>query len=173
MTERVQKAIDVFLDAINQGTLAKGNCHMCAVGNLVREGMLKDPNHKVLRNKVLRNDVVEVGDINNANWNNLFYTTNEGIQIIIDHEENDWYYERGLKAISYTDFSEDELAQIEHTFETNTNIHFLKYCCSSKEEIRKDQIKGLEAVVKVMLTFDDCKEDVIEVFTNKAELITI
>ena len=34
MTPRIQEAIDVFLDAINNGTLAKGTCTACAVGNL-------------------------------------------------------------------------------------------------------------------------------------------
>lgn len=41
MTQRVQKAIDIFLDAINNGTLAKGSCTRCAVGNLVRAGYIE------------------------------------------------------------------------------------------------------------------------------------
>ena len=39
MTERISKAIDIFLDAVNNGTLAKGTCIACAVGNLVAHGM--------------------------------------------------------------------------------------------------------------------------------------
>ena len=39
MNNRITKAIDIFLDAINEGTLAKGNCCACAVGNLVAHGM--------------------------------------------------------------------------------------------------------------------------------------
>jgi len=38
----------------------------------------------------------------------------------------------------------------------------------SKEELRKDQVKALEAVVEVMMSFDDVKDAVEEVFTHKA-----
>jgi hypothetical protein len=81
--------------------------------------------------------------------------------------------ELGLKAISYTDFTEEELSQIEYTFEKNTSIHADDYYFHTKEEIRQDQIKGLEAVVRVMLKFDKCQDEVQEVFTSKAELIPI
>lgn len=59
------------------------------------------------------------------------------------------------------------------TFETNTRISYHKYDYYTSEEIRADQIKGLEAVVQVMLDFDDCKELVQEIFTSKAELIPV
>jgi len=75
--------------------------------------------------------------------------------------------------IDATKFTWQELAAIEHAFERNTNIRVNSYDFSSPEEIRADQIRGLEAVVKVMLTFDECTENVQEVFTNKAELIPI
>jgi hypothetical protein len=63
--------------------------------------------------------------------------------------------------------------KIENAFETNTKINCYLYSEYSKEQIRKDQIKGLEAAVKVMLKFDDQQDDVKEVFTRKAELIEI
>lgn len=39
ISKRVENAINVFLDALNNRTLAKGTCKACAVGNLAAYGM--------------------------------------------------------------------------------------------------------------------------------------
>lgn len=158
MTKRIQKAIDIFLDAINNGTLAKGTCIGCAVGNLVANGMGCTID---LKNA----EPLEVGD-----WG-LLFQTNIGKQNI--YNLNAQKLLNAYKNIRATDFNFHELRAIEKTFENNTNIHFYSYHKHTKEEIRADQIKGLEAVVKVMLEFDSSKEDVKKVFTEKAELIMI
>jgi hypothetical protein len=59
--------------------------------------------------------------------------------------------------VDTTGFTIDELAEIEYTFETVAR--------------HQGVIHALEAVVKVMMNFDDNVEDVKEVFTNKAEAI--
>lgn len=152
MTNRVEKAINIFLDAINNGTLAKGTCTACAVGNLVANGL----NHKI--------ELTEIGLSKNSMWSKVFYTNSFGKQLYRPEEL------LGLvkKNIDATDFSVQELMEIEHVFEINTKINWEKYSNYSKNEIKQDQIKGLEAVIKVILEFEEDKETVInEVFTSK------
>lgn len=158
MTQRIQEAIDIFLDAINNGTLAKGSCHACAVGNLVATGQ---------GGKVIGYD--DCTTVNNA-WGKLFSTNHFGHQSYHKSFEQDPMV---IKNIQSTKFTLQELMYIENTFETNTYINCYVYSDYSEEEIRKDQIRGLEAVVKVMLKFDEQSDDVKEVFTKKAELIAV
>ncbi len=170
MEKRIENAIDIFLDALNEGTLAKGDCTACAVGNIVRHGM-------GLTREQYNLNTLELDHKNDEyiNWSMLFSTQYGG------HQERDSNSELLLekysvikKQINSTEFDIDELAMIEYAFETNTKIMFTEYYNHTKEEVRADQIKGLEAVVKVMLTFNkDTKTDVKKVFTNKAELIAI
>ena len=65
------------------------------------------------------------------------------------------------------------LHNLQFAFETNTKIDIQEYKEVTPEEVRADQIKGLEAVVNVMMTFDDVKADVKEVFTNKLEPVSV
>jgi len=158
MTKRISKAIDIFLDAINNGVLMKGSCTACAVGNLVAHGYNYEiPYHGV-------HDF----DTPNAAWAKLFCTSEDGDQAIRLRHLNDRDVQENIEA---TDFTWEELAKIEKAFETNTDICFTDYHKHTKEEIRKDQIRGLEAVVQVMLDFDDCEEQVQEVFTSRLEVV--
>ncbi len=159
MTNRISEAIDIFLDAINNGTLAKGSCHACAVGNLVAAG----------QGGIISRDFDSCTTINNA-WGKLFSSNYYGKQ----HFNTDYLnHLRIIENIEATKFTLKELMKIENAFEANTKISCYLYSEYSKEQIRKDQIKGLEAVVKVMLKFDEQQDDVKEVFTRKAELIAI
>ena len=164
MTGRIERAIDVFLDAINKGTLAKGSCSACAVGNLVAHGMGMEihPIHLLC--------VDEKGcNISNTHWALLFLTAGKQ-QTILRHHAKELDV---MKNIEATEFSWEELAKIEFAFETSTQINVGDYKNHTKEEIRADQIRGLEAVVEVMLEMDEQQADVKEVFTHKAELIPI
>jgi len=166
MTKRIQNAIDILLDAINTGTLGKGNCTMCAVGNLVRasfEG--KD------------NIMIDGFHINVGSWGDLF-NTNEycgryiqiGIPplLIIEIEE----VEAIVKSFELTNFSKEELMAIEFAFETNTKIRSNQYKNHNDYFIKCDQIKGLEAVVKVMLDFEEQEDNIQEVFTSRVLQLT-
>lgn len=165
MTERIRKAIDIFLDAINNGTLAKGSCTVCAVGNLVVAG-------KGGRITLLGNGNFSCSVVNDYWYNGPFIM---GESVVTE----EWYKYASMSVplmmeeIRATDFTLIELVAIERVFEDNTRIHYLNYDRSSAEEVRADQIRGLEAVVKVMLEFDEQPDDVKEVFTKKAELITV
>ena len=162
MTKRIEKAIDIFLDAVNNGTLAKGTCAACAVGNLVAHGM----NGTILKRKSKFGyyDIFE-SDVENTDWSIAFITC-EGLQEMYVHNFNNPNVTSNVEA---TDFTIQELVQIEFAFETNTEITYEKYHLATPEEIRADQIKGLEAVVNVMMKFDEVEADVKEVFTNKLQ----
>ena len=149
MTERIQNAIDVFLDAINKGTLAKGTCCACAIGNLIADKI----------NYQIKNLVHNPQAPNGLWWKQEGFHTG-GIN-----------YESPL--LEMLDFTIEEIVEIEKAFEDNTSRSYVDYNFCSKEKIREDQIKGLKAVVEVMMKFDDVKDDVNEVFTEKAESIPL
>ena len=155
MTQRISKAIDIFLDAVNNGTLAKGNCVACAVGNLVSHGLGGEITH----------DNRFKCSVDNTSWSDAFSTSDFEQTVLEDKFVN----ESVVRNIEATDFTIDELMAIEYAFETKTKIHANSYHHYSPEAIRADQIRGLEAVIKVMMKFDDVKADVKEVFTNKLE----
>ena len=165
MTERVQKAIDIFLDSLNDGTLVSGNCAACAVGNLVAANC-----GVKLYSKVdscgdvfitLENEDVFLPEIGKparlTSWVNLFCTRDqEQRRVNIKNFSSD-YQEELLAIVNQTGFTINELAEIEYTFETVAR--------------HQGVIHALEAVVQVMLNFDDNVENVKEIFTNKAEAI--
>lgn len=160
MTPRIQKAIDIFLDALNKGELGKGNCRMCAVGNLVKAANVPESKDNINRTTEIH-----------ARWSPLFYTIEHGRQ-----EVYTGYGEEIMEAkrvISYTDFTEDELAKIENVFERNTKIHYIVYPFCRPQSIRRDQIAGLKAVVSTMLSFENQEDDVQEVFVKRAEEIPL
>lgn len=162
MTPRIENAINVFLKALEQGTLAKAACTACAVGNLVADGMNHDIN---------LDDDYKPFIARNAYWGSLF-TTTDGKQRISDPDYlRKLEYEKAVDNIESTEFTQEELMAIEYAFETNTEIIISCYKDTSKQDIRADQMKGLEAVVEVMMDFDDVKDSIQEVFTSKAELI--
>jgi len=156
MTQRVKDAIDVFLDAINNGTLAKGSCTACAVGNLVAHGM---------GGTISTDGRGYVNcDVNNFAWGYYFSTSNGSQKVVNPNfEEPDL-----VECINATSFSLEEIMAIEYAFETNTSIYHTEYFKVNKELIKQDQIKGLEAVIETMLAFEnDTETNVKEVFTNK------
>jgi len=133
MTNRIEKAIDIFLDAVNDGTLAKGTCTACAVGNLVAHGM----NGTISKVKSEYGDYEAFkSDVCNDGWSCAFIT-NGGKQEIHGWALNDPLV---LSNVEATDFTGLELAQIEFAFESNTEIRYEEYHRETPENIRADQI---------------------------------
>ena len=165
MTERVKKAIDIFLDAINNGTLAKGTCRACACANLVAAELgvkcVLPESRQVRESENITEEMHWFRAIK-------YYVPNRK-EMITYHLD----LEKGIETIHKTGFTVAEFKKIERAFESNTRFNYLDYTYQKPEAIRADQINGLKAVVAVMLTFDDCKESIEEVFTQKAELIPI
>ena len=151
MTPRIEKAINIFLDAINNGTLASGTCAACAVGNLVAYEL----NHK---------PIIKVNTGIDGQPNMLWYKIVSPKCPITRATK-----EAAIKQINLTDFTVNEIIEIERVFEINTKIGCLSYFIHNSRDIREDQINGLNAVVKLMLGFDNNIIDKTEeIFTNKA-----
>ena len=170
MTPRIQKAIDIFLDAINEGTLAKGTCAACAVGNLVAYGM----GAKVVRDEFdyYAAQHSKGTRVVNSEWSRFFTTFRDGSRKMGTLPFSEIVRFPSLqKAIDDIGFTLEELSKIEYAFETNTLISWDSYHLYTPAKVRADQIKGLEAVIRVMLQFDEQQDDVKEVFTAKAEAL--
>lgn len=149
-SQRITKAIDIFLDALNNGTLAKGTPCGCAIGNLIASEI----NYKIqLETLESRKHHLEP----NGKWWSF-----DECKIILDSP-----------LLKKLDFSVKEICEIERTFENASNISFDDYEYYPPSEIRADQIKGLAAVIDVMLSFEESTEKASEVFTPLAELIPI
>lgn len=173
MTKRIQKAIDIFLDALNKGTLAKGTCAACAVGNLVADGLKSDIALEIDKEYGVGYYTFIPTDSKSQLWGNVFFTPELGKQVNRPKENveaicGEGAYDEAMETLAKTDFTIEELMKIEYVFEKSTFIHFTEYHHHTKDEVFKDQIRGLEAVVALMMTFDEVKEDVKEVFTDKA-----
>jgi len=160
MTQRVKDAIDVFLDAINNGTLAKGICTACAVGNLVAHGM---------GGTITFKDYDFHCNVANWRWGMFFKTIEKRQHICNSDDERDLSSHKDLvDCVEATSFSLEEIMAIEYAFECKTSIYWGDYYKMNKEAIKQDQIKGLEAVIEVMLAFEnDTETNVKEVFTDK------
>ena len=144
---RFERAYEALYNAWNNGTLAKGICTACAVGNIVAAGIGATVDSLLNCNK------------DNDYWSNLF-CTDEGGQTIRDttyvSENNlDMLAERLEKDTGYT---EKELAEVEYAFETNTEIKYKDYFKRTQEEIEMDQYNGLMAVMDVLIQLDKVKE---------------
>jgi hypothetical protein len=158
MSPRIEKAINIFLDAINEGTLIKGDCTKCAVGNLVRVGMGLGNSYCI---ENLQEDPKTRQYIN---WSLIFCTKESDSKQYFKRKTYPKIFKKYPiveQQIKSTDFTVEELAKIERTFE--------KYASND----RQGMIRGLEAVIKVMLEFENSKEEVKEVFTKRAELILV
>jgi len=177
MTQRVQKAIDVFLDSLNNNTLISGTCAACAVGNLVADAF-----GVKLITEVNEDNTITVSEcdsypeeLNGASvtvWGRFFLTNSDDYQSKnFDGVGINTTYIKAMDIIcKKTGFTVEELAAIEYAFETNCKSESAMSCWTNAEK-QVEYIKGLTAVVKVMMEFDNVKEEVEEVFTKKAEAI--
>lgn len=153
---RIQKAIDIFLDAVNGETLAKGTCTACAVGNLVAAGLGGTIQYDSEYQRLCCDKPNDAWRI--AFMTNPYNGSQERNKLAEQHPSV-------MANVEATDFSVNELSAIEYTFETNTRILYEDYPRFSSDEIKADQIKGLSAVIEVMKTFDD------QVFSVQTEFV--
>ena len=150
MTQRFEKAYNALVKAFFEGTLAKGDCAACAVGNIVADAMSA--------NVTLDLDKGEARcEENNGFWKPLF-ATDAGRQYKRWYPTRDADFRSALLE-DLTGYSEDEMAQIEYAFETNTRIHIERYQYKQESDILEDQYRGLCAVVDVMLALDGIEPD--------------
>lgn len=156
-TERFRKAYNALLGAYFNGKLGKGDCTMCAVGNICKEpaeklGVL---NHS-WKDKFFTDGK---GNSNYANVGEII--TKSGIPLLIeylDKNEQESARRRLINAetlIKHTGYSQKELARIEKAFERNTKINVLDYSDTPEQDILNDQFNGLNAVIDVLVELDN------------------
>jgi len=145
MTERFEKAYNALLKAYFKGTLAKGICTACAVGNIVCDAMDGEIIYQPMYNTFERN-------VDNSFWWRLFYTPIGSTKQINTIKDKPGLAEHIKKL---TNYSAEELAKVEYAFETNTKITHKNYCQWSEQEVLEDQFNGLSAVVDVLIKLDN------------------
>lgn len=160
-TERFEKAYDALVQAFFKGTLGKGDCSACAVGNIVAAANGIDL-------KINKTYGICESSGDNYSWGILF-ATSDGRQecrtsamvhttgIFDPSDPND--IKQALSILEPTGYSEEELAQVEYVFETNAQINLSRYRYCNQEEIIQDQYNGLCAVVDVLLRLDNLDND--------------
>lgn len=154
-SKRFNKATEALYNAFFNGTLAKGNCAYCAVGNLVADSI----GYKVELDTVYYK---EYDSFPNTSWRHLFCTSSDvhdGTCIRSTRTDDPTLIEKALKEIQSTGYSEQELSKVEFAFETNTRIHLDRYYQHSEQEILEDQYNGLVAVFNVLLEIEGISND--------------
>lgn len=151
MTKRFEFAYNALVQAFFNGTLAKGTCTACAVGNMVAAA-----NDFPIERIETEDEISFEGDDMIEYWSDLFFTTSIG-QLRRNHATKDEDVKIALSLIEKTGYSEDELAKIEFAFETHTQIQFDYYHKHSEQEILEDQYNGLCAVFEVLCKLDNVK----------------
>jgi len=139
-SERFDRAVKALVKGYLNGTLKKGRCSMCAVGNIVYEsGEFEKP--------------ITV-DLSHTYWSDVF-STQFGHQLF----DLDNYDGQAKKLIDSTGYSVEELARVEKAFETNTKILSVFYEDYSPQRIDEDQLNGLYAVVDVLCEIEGIEEE--------------
>lgn len=140
MTKRFNKAYNALVKAYFEGTLAKGSCTACAVGNMICDAQNFKIDLKTINNHSYRElDIVP--------WYDAIWTNSDHNKII--HK----------KVKELTGYNNEEIRQIERAFENNTRIGGKSYDRYTAQEILEDQYNGLCAVVDVLLELDGLKDN--------------
>lgn len=168
MTERFRKAYDSLVRAYFEGTLAKGTCVACAVGNIIADAtggtiIMQDANDPYCTTK-------------NDFWNVLFASENgrqfthdvedgkithnyTNINVLIPGISVENITKSQKRLFELTGYSAKEMAQIEWAFEENTKLNWYMYPIYQEEVVLEDQYNGLSAVVDVMMDLDHMEID--------------
>lgn len=144
-SKRFENAISALVEAFFSGTLAKGSCCACAVGNIIHKSFGVKP--------IIEGETYEAI----ATYPSKCPVGGEWYEIVIGDNDN---LGVGMEQINATGFSLQEIINIENAFEVNTTIGCGLYSKFSKSEIMEDQYKGLMAVVDVLCEIEglDYKE---------------
>lgn len=128
-----------LIGAFFEGTLAKGHCAACAVGNMIHYSHGVKP-------ELIEHPRLKDGVTFKTNYPTNSRSGEEWLNCSIEHDMK-------LIAkiqISPTEYSLSEILKIEAQFEKNTQIVHSYMKAYTKEQIMEDQYKGLCAVVDVL-----------------------
>jgi hypothetical protein len=150
--ELFDKTINILVQAFFNGTLAKGTCSACAVGNLCAAGL----GGKIWYDRDLNNFTSDIND-QHTSWVFVFATNSILGQRI--NPEAYHKYNHIKKCIDSTRYKWQELAEIEKAFEENTRIQYFDYDATDQQKIMQDQHNGLMAVVEVLTDIHEVSEE--------------
>jgi len=144
MNNRLKNSIEILQRAYIEEKLEAGDCDACAVGNLVAASNYEGKS---------------------MDWRFVFCTNKGGEQYFYDYDKEEVYYIRGLHAIEATGYSIEELAKIEHAFETAIS----KYD-HDRLPTHVSQWIRLKTVIKVLFEIEGIpyNQEVEEPFLEKA-----
>lgn len=143
MTERFNKAYNALTRAYFEGALAKGTCLACACGNIIYDA-IGDPVTK----EDLLGEIRGIRTLKRTMTYELWSSKREYNGRIFTA------YDRYKHEINVAGYTAEEFAQIENTFEFNTEISYQRYSIEDEQSILEDQYKGLCAVVDLLLALD-------------------
>lgn len=148
MSKRFEKVFNSLYRGFKDGTIAKGTCTACAVGNIIADALgakiICDHNHYTFECHA-----------DNTFWSDLFLTNSDNFQ----QKTNPFFQDPKLKQLAQrikdlTSYSTSEMAMIEHAFEINTKIYFTTYERISRKLVIKDLYNGIVAVLEILFDID-------------------
>lgn len=146
-SERFDRAISALVKGYLNGTLAKGSCYACAVGNIVAGSCGFTVHHHNTKELPIPHygwNSPEFGSVD-YHWQEVFCSIGERQHIAPNN-----YRELAKHEIDSTGYTWQELARVERAFESATHISFVDYNEKPLEAIDADQLRGLYAVVDVL-----------------------
>jgi hypothetical protein len=149
MIKRFDNAIDALVKGFMNGTLVKGTCTACAVGNIVAKAVDGKITKTVSVNGLPKpNTILDFScSVSNAQWGTVFLSGGGR-----DHQERRPYnyHSEAREQIDATGYTWEELARVELAFESNTKISHTWYSSRNVDACIQDQYNGLMAVVDVL-----------------------
>jgi hypothetical protein len=139
-SKRFNNAITALVRAFFNGTLAKGSCSACAVGNMIAFGMGK---------QIDLDKYNYWKDGTRVTWDNIFCTSGANQYFFSDS-----YIGEAKAQVDSTGYNPYELARVEKAFEGNSKIKIYEYPEHTQSEIMQDQFNGLMAVVGVLMEIE-------------------
>lgn len=127
--------LSVLVKAYFDGTLQHGNCHACAVGNIVAESNKVKFTGNVF-NVIAPDRIVWDERFTYPRWQDVFITATKGYQTVMP----DKYEGAAKEQIDATGYTWQELSRIEYAFENAA-------CGKSEDDY---MFNGLMAVVSVL-----------------------
>ena len=162
--ELYNKSVNTLLDAYNSGTLSHGNCHACAVGNIIAAS----------RGITITDYTWDVPKSKEPKWTKVFSTVDKKYRDLYEirtekhHTQRldmSKYENKAKEQIDSTGYTVKELADIEFAFESSIGAdNTLKFS-------KKGQFIGLCAVLNVLKEIHETKEDIHSENTDRLKTI--
>lgn len=171
MTQRFKKAYDALCKSFFEGTLAKGTCVACAIGNIVSDALGQEvilPKEFYENSKMMEKVFP---------WNELRRPRRSfdppDLRFVPETDLPPQHIQNDAFLTELTGYNNLERCLIEGAFEGNTEISFDQYFTRSEQDILEDQYKGLCATFEVMCKLDGVSENYEERLQKHPKLVCV